>query len=357
MLLLLSTALAAPCLTPEVLAALNGAAPAPHPHALLAPDHLDGRPRPSATSKPVYGGNYEFHVDTANFTINWWDDSIPESTAVAAGEALETAWHSFLVEQGWPAPVSSDRYLIWVLLDPSLGAATGYTTEYFTDDYPDGYPVIYLNPAWVDPPEFWSALSAHEFMHTIQFAMRDWQGTETGEQSWYWEASATHSSELADPDWDGHQYCSEWYAAQPGLRYDSAEGSHQYGMFVFNAWLEEDATGPGGMKAVWEEGTDRPQDTWDTLISASTGWSVADLWGGFTGAYANESLSESDLYTAVATEGTAEDGAQGTLPYLGTACLTVARDLRLSVDGDAVLSGPEGPAATVSARAGDLVAV
>jgi hypothetical protein len=341
-----------PCGTPDVLAALAGG-PAAHPAMLTAPPLLDGRPRSGAEDKQVYGGHYEFWLDTPNFTINWWDSRVDPAAADAAAEALEGAWTALVEEQGWEPPVSSDQYLIWVLLDPDLGY-TGWTTEYTTDLYPQGYPVIYLDPAWLSSPEFYGALAAHEFMHSIQYALREYTGGAS--EPWYWEASANWASELADPDRDGYQYASEWYATQADLAFDSTAGSHQYGMFVFNAWLEEHQTGPDGMKAVWELSAEDPAG-WDQLLADSTGVTTADLWGGFTGAYANHGLAESDQYTDVRTEGPLEDGVSGSLPQLGTHYYRVEASVRVSVTGDAVLGGPSGHGTSLVVAPGEVIGV
>lgn len=353
---LLTTALASPppCATPDALSALQGLGPASHPAMVTAPANLDGRGRPTAMGKSVYGGHYEFYLDTPNFTINWWDADIDPDVAEAAAEALEDAWEALVEEQGWTPPVSSDQYLIWVLLDPELGS-TGWTTEYYTDEYPNGYPVVYLDPYWAKQPAFFGALAAHEFMHTLQYALREW-GTDSASEPWYWEASANWASELSEPDRDGYQYASAWYAEQADLAYDSMDGSHQYGMFVFNAWLEEQLTGPDGMRQVWELSATNDA-SWDVLLAESTGEDTAALWGGFTGAYANGTLSEASQYTPVTLEGALVDGAAGRLPELGTHYYRVTEDVRVTATGDVVLADADGHGAAITAAADTIVGV
>ncbi|MCB9780300.1 MAG: hypothetical protein H6742_17165 [Alphaproteobacteria bacterium] len=114
------------CGTPAVLAALHDAGPVPFAHALTAPARLDGvaLPPPPGGGKSIYGSPYSMHIETDNFTVNWWDSSIHRADAEAAADALEVAWNSY-VDQGWVAPVSSDRYLLWVLLDPGWAAPPG----------------------------------------------------------------------------------------------------------------------------------------------------------------------------------------------------------------------------------------
>ena len=346
------------CGTADALAALQGHAAAQHVGMLEAPDRLFAPdvPPPGA-DKVVYGGHYEFFIDTPNFTVNWWDARISTDAGQRAAAALEEAWTAFIEQQGWTPPVSSDTYLLWVLLDPSLGGTTGYTTEYVTDDFPDGYPVIYMNPDWAHSEAFWSSLAAHEFMHAIQYAMRDWSQGGSTAQSWYWEASATHASELANPTWDGHQYTSAWYAEQPAEAVDSYAGGHQYGMFVLNTWLDEQAEGT--MHDVWRTGVSRPADTWDVLIADTTALPLSSIWAGFTGAYGNNELAESDLFVDVITQGDLTDGATGALGYLGSDYYTVPTDVHITiVEGDVVLGGANERMGTeMTAPAGSLVSV
>lgn len=345
------------CGLPEVHRVLRGEALPSHPGmreapAQLGPAGLAGATAPSlpaasapapapapAPAKSVYGSPYANHIETENFTVNWWDDAVSREHAELAAAALETAWTSFIEEQGWPEPVSSDTYYLWVLLDRGLGSTTGYTTEYFTEEYPQGYPVIYLNPDQFWNESFWQALSAHEFMHTVQYGMREWDAGGT-EESWYWEASANHASELADPSWDGHQYTAAWYTLQPQLRYDSYDGYHQYGIFVLNAWLEEQ--GEGLMRRTWEEGVGREDTTWDLLLAEASGMGVDELWAGFSAAVANEELPESALYEPMAVWGDAEVGATGSLAYLGSHAWEAPEALALEAEGDVVLGGPGG---------------
>ena len=298
--------------------------------------------RPPPPDRSVYGTSWPDHVETEHFTIQWWDDSVSPGAVTAAAEALEVGWQAFVEEQGWQAPVSSDTYYIWVLLDPALGSTTGYTTEYFDATYPDGLPVIYLNPTTLDDfgPAFYHALTVHELMHAIQFGMRpyDWEADNHNLENWYWEASATHASELADPSIDGHQYTSAWYADRPEQRYDSYDSSHQYGMFVFNAWLDHHL-GAGSMRQVWAQSSSRQSTPWPSIMEETTGWSAEALWAGFTDAYGNGTLPENPLYTQPKNQGALEDGAGGRLDELGTHYWTLDGDWTVTPDSGAVILG------------------
>lgn len=358
--LLLSVASAATpphCATPEVWRrAVHGEPPVPVLHSPGMGVVPEGPPPPSKT---VYGSHFSYHRDTANFSINWDDPAIDGEVVDATAEALELGWQSFVEEQGWPAPVSSDEWLLWVILDPNL-TGTGLTNEYTTVEFPDGYPVI-----WIDPdgyaefgPDFYTALTVHELMHAVQFAMRPsaWEADDM-RQAWYWEASATHASELADPAVDGHQYTSAWYVETAEARFDLVDSGHEYGMFVFNAWLEE-AQGPGAMQAVWTTAAGLPETTpWDELLAAATGTDAAELWAGFTGAYGNGQLAESGLYTDV-RPGALELPLEGSADALGTRYYRAEDDVRVRVTaGEAVLGGPSGAAEVVELARGEVLAV
>lgn len=349
--------LAGTCQTPAAIDALAGRGLAPHAYAVQPPPRLDGRPlaSPPGGGKQVYGTPYEQHLETENFTINWWQDGVTQAMAESAAAALETAWDSYTAA-GWTPPVSSDRYYLWVLLDRDLGATTGYTTEYFTPDYPDGYPIIWLNPdtAWDGP--FWASLAAHELMHAFQYAVRDYDGG--GEiETWYWEASATWASELADPGVDGHQYTSDWYAGTADLTYSSTVDARQYGLFVWNAWLDGEGLGAGTMREIWALSADRPGQPWDTITAEATGQEMGQLWAGFTGAYVNEGLAESALYGDIPSQGALGDDVGGELPYLGSHSWRAEADVAVTAEGSVLLGGVDGVGASLRVPAGQRVSV
>lgn len=359
LLLLWSSALAFDCLTPQTLQALRGDGPSPHPHAVVAPPRIGqpGPPGPPST-REIYGTPWPDHLETEHFTINWWDPTVSAQTVELTAEALETAFDALVEEQGWPEPVSSDRYYLWVLLDTEL-SGTGFTTEYYTDEFPEGYPNIYLNPTThaAYGEAFYRALSAHELMHAIQYAMRDYDWETGGVETWYWEASATHASELAGPAVDGHQYIAAWYATAADLPYDHVDASHEYGMFVLNAWLD-DALGQHTMRSVWEAGTARPGEAWPEVMTAATGLSRAEVWAGFTDAYGNGGLPESHLYQDAELQGVLSTSSSGDLPELGTHYWAVEDDARVTPSSDAVvLGGASMAGGAVDVAAGTVLSV
>jgi hypothetical protein len=237
-------------LTPAALSAggaPHAALPALPPGIGVAP--AGGPPRPPL-DRTHYGTPYEDHLDTAHFTINWAPGAATRAQAEAAGEALERAWEAYAAA-GWPAPVSSDTYFLWVLLDPELGG-TGLTAEYYTDEYPQGYPVIWLNPLWAEDAPFFSSLASHELHHAVQFAMREtW--APTGE-SWMWEATAGWASWQAEPDTRAIDYTIAWYADDAHLAAETMNSGHEYVMAAFTQHLELTQGGPDAVRALWEAG-------------------------------------------------------------------------------------------------------
>ncbi|MCB9766368.1 MAG: hypothetical protein H6739_41720 [Alphaproteobacteria bacterium] len=341
------------CLLVPALAALRGEAPAPHPVVLQAPANLDGVGRPGPPDvKGVYGGRLDNHVDSVNFTVAWENGEGDRAAAELASAALEDAWNALIVDQGWTPPVSSDDYWLWVILDPSLNG-TGLTVPYTSTDYPQGYPVIFLNPDYASYTDFFRSLAAHEFMHAIQFATRDYyQGDE---ETWYWEASAEWGAELALPSVDAYGAQSGYYSSQPELRYSSTVNFHQYGMFVLNAWIDEHSGTT--MQDVWTEAEGRDGEDWDVILADATGQGVDDIWGGFTQAMATGDLREFRLYDSPNRIGGLTDGASGSLAYLATDYYLVNDDTGVRVSGDAVLASRGGVGEAVNVYAGQTLAV
>ncbi|MFT5587199.1 MAG: hypothetical protein ACI9VR_004807 [Cognaticolwellia sp.] len=344
------------CKTPDALRALTGQAEPTHPHMLEAPPGLGGPgPQMFAADKVPFGTPYVLNRETENFLINWTQADMPEPAVELVAEALELAWTRLIEEQGWPEPVSSQGYLLWVVLDENM-EGTGFTTEYIAPEYPQGYPVMYINPTWVTSPAFYKGLAAHEFMHAIQYEMRAYE-YDVEAQSWYWEASANMAPELVESSWDGHHYTSAWYADNAHERYDTDIGYHQYGLYVLNAHLE-DILGPGTLKSIWEAGRQDPDALWDKLMREGTGLSPEEIFGGFSGRYANGTLPESSFYAFVTPMGLLIEGASSTSSYLGSEFWEVSADTWVKVEGRAVLGNARGESgAEVQVFAGELLSV
>ncbi len=343
------------CLTPEIVEP-TGLAHDERFHA--APPGL-GLPGPrTRAGKQVYGNNYENHLETENFTIQWSDGDGTQEEAEMAAEGLEAAWTYFVEQEGWDPPVSSDEYYLWVLLVTDLGG-TGFTTEYTTSLYPEGYPVIYLDTTYATDWNWWRALAEHEFNHALQYRQREYTG-QAGE-SWYWEASAMWGATLVEPESDSSDYVVGWYVNQSELSFDSTEGYHHYGIFPLNGWLDTLGPGPGTMQAAWEASAGLPGQPWDVVLEDATGLDRTGIWAGFTGAFGNELYSRGESWPDV-EKNTLEEGAQGEADELGTVYyrLRGGEAVEVSADvseGDVVLSGVAGSGDTLTVAPGEILAV
>lgn len=282
------------CLTPVVLAALAGQpypAAAFDPRMLVPPPALDGRPRRYADAKGVYGSSLAHHVDSANFTVQWAGNDSDEAYARTVSATLEAAWTALVEEQGWPAPASSDRYLLWVVLDPGV-PGSGYTTTYATAEFPDGYPVSYVSPGYgdADYPGYSRSVAVHEFGHMIQYGVRRWDSTP--DESWYWEASAEWMADRGAPALDTYALSTYWYAADPAAAYDSPDGYHPYGMLLLPRYIEDTA----GADAVRDGWVENEGAAWPDAIAAGAGQPLGALIPEMAGAYAAGALTDSALF-------------------------------------------------------------
>lgn len=354
-----ATATAAPLTCPmaEVLDALAGVGPAPHPVVLTPPAALRALPDapPPPDGKPVHGTRMDHHVDSRNFTVAWLGAADHDDAAERASDAAEAALAAF-EDLGWKRPASSADYLLWIVLDEGLGAA-GLTTEYTNAAYPDGYPVIFLDPALAADPVLWEAVVTHEVAHAVQFAYRELDGDP--EEPWYWEASAEWATERARPGLDVYADSSFFLAAAPADAHWSMSNLRQYGMFVVNAHLHE-AAGPRAMRSVWEAGEARPDAEWHALIAQVAGGTDAAVFGAAYAAWANGDLAESALYDTPQAAGVFDDGVEGDVGWLGARVYRVETSgtakARASVGGVA-LASPAGAGSAVQVRPGDRVVV
>lgn len=337
------------CQLDAVFAALRGEPPA-DPR-MVEPPFAAAHPAPPSTGKSTYGTDLTYKVDTPNFTVQWTDPTVEPSRAQGIATALEIAWERLVVDRGWPAPVSSDRYRLWVILDPELGGS-GWTTEYATGDYPDGYPVMYVNPHFIDDPvEFVVSVAVHEFGHALQYAVRDW--AVDGAETWYWEASAEWVAELGAPDLDTYAWSTYWYAEDPGLAWDSTANFHHYGMVAYNAWLDEYAAGEEGFRDAWADNGGRD---WETVLEAAAGMPVAEQIRELSGAYLAGQLRESALYTPVEPEPIDLPATLDLPERYGTRYLSFAwLDRELVVEGPVEVTFVDGTLWTDTPQSGEAV--
>ena len=327
------------------------------PHALTPPTQL-GTPSPSQAmvsgQKTIYGTPFTNQIYSENFTVGWEDGVATPADADAAINALETTWKALIQERNWQAPVSSDNHLIWVILTQDL-SGTGFTTTYRDSTYPQGYPVIYLNPAYSENRDFWASLSSHEMAHAIQYSYRDY--STNAEEPWYWEASAEWQAELSLPQNNSYGYQSIHYAEQPHLRYSSMENSHQYGMFVLNAYLEEHLDGPGALRRIWENSQNQPNAHWGELIPGAMGMKIGAIFAGMANKMSELKFVDGEHYFAPKRIGDLADGHSGKLAYLGTHYLDTEEGVRVIAEGEVLLSANSGTGNEVFLRAGETLAV
>lgn len=291
------------CRLADVLDALSGG-PAPDVRMVAPPPWVGPAAAPpfpgppgadgigaSRPIKGVYGERLPYGIDGRNFTVQWSDPSVDPARAADVLAHLEGAWDTLVVAEGWPAPVSSGEWLLWVILDPELGGS-GYTTVYPSDDYPLGYPVTYLNPAYdEEDPAFGLSVAVHEFAHMLQYRVRD---TSLGRaDAWYWEATAEWVAERAAPELDTYAESTWWYAQWPHAPFDAFERFHPYGMLLLNAWLDEHAVGFDGIRLIWRGGGGV---AWDARIAEVTGEDFGATVADMAAAVVAGGLRESALY-------------------------------------------------------------
>ncbi len=335
------------CQLAHVLDVLSGRVPVDDVRMVVPPG---GEPHPRVDGKSLYGADLAHHYDTTNFSIQWSDGSIDRELAVAIGEELELSWPYFSAH-GWTMPVSSDRYLLWVILDPTV-SGTGFTTVFTSDEYPAGYPVMYVNPEYeANNPGFTPDVAVHEFNHALQFAVRDWSG---GAEAWYWEASAEWGVELSRPALNWYAYSSQWYAEAPHRSVTSLTDYHQYGMFLLNAYLAQFETGEDGMRDIWAAAGSAE---WPDAIASETGIEFGELVADMAGAVGADVLREDALYyDPVELDDLEMPELFGSLyiPYEDADGITFSGPVstRWAVAGEWTEDAREGPALAVITRIG-----
>ncbi len=276
------------CLLPALFAAHQGLGSSVH----LMPLVVQGHVVPPVSGKALLFEPLANRVDTENFTVQWSDASILEETGVIASEALEEAWTVLVEEEGWGPPHTGDWAKITVLLDPFLGG-TGVTTGLVTEDNPMGAPLIYLNPTYVEQPDFFRSVAVHEFGHALQFRFRTWYDAPETEP-WYWEATSEWMTEVVNPEWNQYAWSAAWYADAPETDFDSMQDYHQYGMVLLNAYLDAHRGGAETIWSIWMDNENRP---WLAEIERVLGEPAIDTWSDFVGAYAAQQLVDSPLYS------------------------------------------------------------
>ena len=278
------------CLLPAVFAAQSGVGQLAGLHVPQGMDVME-RPPPPFSEKVVLGEPLANRFDTDNFTIQWANTEMDAAPARVASEALEAAWEVLVEQENLGPPRTGEWAKILVILDPEL-SGTGVTTGDETDENPEAAPIIYLNPNYMEQPDFFRSLAVHEFGHALQFKFRDWYGASASEP-WFWEATSEWMTEVVNSDWNQYAWSASWYAAAPDLPFDSMVDFHQYGMMLLNAYMDQYR---GGAQTIWSIWTDNEGRDWLDEIEDVVQEPAIRLWGDFVGAYAAGALVDSAYY-------------------------------------------------------------
>ena len=262
--------------------------------------------------KSWYGTPAGESLESENFGVSWLPEEADSTQAAAVSAALESAWQVLVEDQGWTPPAGSERYLLWVVLNPYLGA-NGATSTLPTPDFPLGMTVISLDPTLSS-----SALQAaavHQLHHAIQEAIRPSTGDDA--DRWYREASSVWMQSLALPANDEYLGFTNSFIDHAQLRYDSSAYGHDQGMYLVNRYLEEHQLGPGGMKLVWDLAAMSPDVAWDQLLADAADASISEFWGGFTQSILVESLGDTPSLPPLPLFSSLGSGVVGEPGYLG----------------------------------------
>lgn len=262
--------------------------------------------------KSWYGTPAGESLESENFGVSWLSEEADSSQAAAVSVALESAWQILVEDQGWTPPAGSDRYLLWVVLNPYLGA-NGATSTLPTPDFPLGMTVISLDPN-LSSNEL-QAAAVHQLHHAIQEAIRPSTGYDADQ--WYREASSVYMQSLALPANDEYLGYVDAFIDHPQLRYDSPAYGHDHGMYLVNRYLEENQLGPGGMKSVWDLAATSPDVGWDQLLADAADASISEFWGGFTQSIFVESLGGTPSLPPLPLFSSLGSGVLGEPGYLG----------------------------------------
>ena len=307
------------------------------PHAFDSPGghfkvHYEDDP---SVSDAVYGS--EPLIDT----IPVGGDGIPDYVNKVA-EIADSVWEYQINVLGFPAPPRDDFYpdgldslydIYLVNIGSSYYGATfgevaidsqsATSVMELGSDY-DFYP---YNEYEGDPRDFNRRLDAirvtmaHEFLHTIHFAMdySEYEGTQNNPRLYWWEMSAVWmEEEMYDDINDYYGYLRSYFNAPwKSLRYFTFGTLHPYGAAVFPIFLEEKFGDSTMVRQIWEQcrdlgvGPDFPVAADNVIQSVSGGthdfvdaFRDFSIWNIFTGsrydkAPAGYGYSEREFYPGI----------------------------------------------------------
>lgn len=274
------------CLLPALFLALSGKGPLPYPYT----QSLPVEPR-KANGDGVCGTSLEQHLETEHFTLQLKNGPVEEERIIAIATVLEEGWENLVFRDGWTPPSYSKECKLWIFLDTSLN---GSGITFLVKEGEQSYPVSYLNPTLYleDDPDFILSVAVHEFGHMLQYEVEDSLGDD---RMWYWEASAEWMAELGAPELDTYAESTWAYARRPELAYNSNSNQHPYGMFLLNAWMDQEVD-HDAMREAWNSAREYPEEGWDLRLARVAGQDFGTMMQSFTGSYEAGTLRESSLY-------------------------------------------------------------
>jgi len=133
--------------------------------------------------------------------------------------------------------------------------------------------------------------------------------------------------------------------------------SHQYGMFVLNAYIEEHVSGPSALRAIWEKAQSEPNSNWRTLIPETVDQEIENLIAGMAQKMTTLEFEDGAHYIPPVREGRLQDGTTGELAYLGSHYWDSDQALRVTATGNVLLSSESNTGDDVVLQAGETLVV
>ena len=206
-------------------------------------------------------------LESDHFSVEWGPAvSLPEATAQYLLDALEVVRGRFLAA-GYPEPAGNPDQKIPFYFgnsgggSPSIGFDGGYTTMCSGSEHA----YVVMSSMRDDPGSV--ELATHELFHAVQMG----GPASGGVDRWYWEASATWSEDLVEPDWNTYAWVLGAYTSATDLPLaDESSFLHRYGLFIFVSFLAEHA--PGGL--------DLARHVWTTSNGGDLADRLEEFWEG-----------------------------------------------------------------------------
>ena len=234
--------------------------------------------------------------ESDHFVVKW-GSSYSGSGVDDLLEALEAARATFVddyghqepygVGTGWKLPIFVGNSGSGM---PTIGWSGGYTTT--CTDHSGAYIVLSQDlTSW----EFNADVGPHELYHAVQFGYGAWL------DDWWWEATATWSEDLTYPDINGFVWFLSEYTSQPHVSIETANGSREYGMFIFPTYIEEfEIDGATALRETWQNPVSSSiPEVLDAILHDSHDSSFNDAFAHFTARAATmEAFEDGNLFAA-----------------------------------------------------------